>query len=96
MTREPLEYPGDPYNDPDYDEVAILKAEIARLTRLLDAFHDGGAAAEIERLKAEKTEMADAILQIGGLSEVYFRTLVSFEIAEFIFTERTAALEPKP
>jgi hypothetical protein len=52
--------------------------------------------AEIERLKAEKTEMADAILQIGGLSEVYFRTLVSFEIAEFIFTERTAALDSKP
>jgi hypothetical protein len=53
-------------------------------------------AAENDRLRAEKTEMADAILQIGGLSEAHFRTLVSFEIAEFIFTERIAALEPKP
>jgi hypothetical protein len=31
MTLEPLKYPGDPYNDPDYDEVAILKGEIERL-----------------------------------------------------------------
>jgi hypothetical protein len=65
MTREPLEYPGDPYNDPDYDEVAILKAEIARLTRLLDAFHDGGAAAEIERLQAENARLRSYLISIS-------------------------------
>lgn len=46
--------------------------------------------AEIALLRAEKIEMADAILQIGGLSEMHFRTLVSFEVAEFVFTERLA------
>lgn len=59
------------------------------------AIGDPKDRAEITQLKADKAEMADAILQIGGLSEMHFRTLVSFELAEFVFTERLAVLRSK-
>ena len=53
MTREPA-YPGDPYNDPDYDEVAILKAEIERLRSLADSIGEDNIRYlhEIDRLTA--------------------------------------------
>lgn len=80
-------------------EIARLRADNERTHALVRAVSDTRDTAvnmhlkdtiEIAQLRAEKIEMADAILQIGGLSEMHFRTLVSFETAEFVFTERLA------
>jgi hypothetical protein len=63
----PLAYPGDPYGDPDYDEVAILKAEIKRLkargdqavaenVRVVSQFAE--LRSEVERLRIDANALA--------------------------------------